>query len=164
MVSNFSRLIKRLTLLFERRSLTRARASKRFYFPLQHLHLLLVFAKGPFELKPLNHVTHPADQDSQENGAKNDQKNRERDSWNLKPWMTLPRKSEAKYDLTSILDRKNDCHEKAQHPKERFDPSHFFILPSGLSFSALDQKRQSEVSDTFSPNIRGLPSFPLTPA
>jgi hypothetical protein len=86
------------------------------YFPLQHLHLLLVFAKGPFELKPLNHVTHPADQDSQENGAKNDQENRERDSWNLKPWMTLPRKSEAKYDVTSILDRKNDCHEKGQHP------------------------------------------------
>jgi hypothetical protein len=48
--------------------------------------------------------------------------------------MTLPGESEAKLDFILILDGKNDHHENGQHPKECFDPSHFFILPSGLSF------------------------------
>lgn len=164
MGSNFPRLIKRLTLLVKRRRLTWTWATKRLDFSLKCLHLLLVFAEGLFELKPLINVAHSPDQDSQENGAKNDQEKREGHSWNDKPFMALPGENEAKHDLSTILDGKNDRHEKGQHPKQCFDPSHFFILPSGLSFSAIDPQRQSEVSDTFFPNIRGRSLFPLSPA
>jgi hypothetical protein len=138
MLSNFLRLIKRLTLLFARRRLTQTRAPKRLNFSLQHLHLLLVFTKGPFELKPLINVTHSADQDSQENGAKNDQEKRERDSWDFKPRMTLPGENESKHNLTAILDGKNDRHEEGHHQEYCLDPSHFLILLSGLSFFVID--------------------------
>jgi hypothetical protein len=164
MVPNFPRLIKRLTLLVERRRLTCTEAPKRLNFSLKRLRLLLVFTEGLFELKPLINVADSTDQDSQENGAKNDQEKRKRDSWNDKPFIALPGENETKHDLTTILDGKNDRHEKGQHPKQCLDPSHFFILPSGLSFSAIDPQRQSEVSDTFFPNIRGRPSSPLSPA
>jgi hypothetical protein len=128
-------LIKRLTFLVERRGLVRTETPKGLDFSLQSLHLLLVFAKSLFELKPVINVVHSTDQDSQENGAKNDQENRERDCRNDKPWVALPGENKVKHDLASILDGKNDRYDKDQHPKQRLDPSHSFIPPSGPLFS-----------------------------
>ncbi len=72
-LSDFARLIKRLTLLVKRRRLTLTEGPERLDFPLQHLHLLLVLAEIFFEPEPLIDITKSADQDTQKDGAKNDQ-------------------------------------------------------------------------------------------
>jgi len=105
---------------------------------LQPFNRFLVLTKGLFELKASINVTHSPSQDSQKNGAKNNQEERERNFWNFKPLIILCGENEAKGDLASILNGKKDRHEKGQHPKQCFDPSHLFILLSGLTFSAKD--------------------------
>jgi hypothetical protein len=86
--------------------------------------------KGLFEAKVLIKITCPPDDKSQENGAKNDQEDGERTSWNLKPLMILPGKYEVKSDFTLILDGKNNRDEKGYYDKECLDPSHYLILLS----------------------------------
>jgi hypothetical protein len=98
----------------------------------------LVLTNDLFELKASIKVTYPPDQDSQKNGAQNDQKERERNFLDFKPLIIFCGENETKGDLTSILNGKKDRHEKGQHPKQCLDPSHFFILLSGLSSLAKD--------------------------
>jgi hypothetical protein len=81
-------------------------------------------------------VAYPSDQDSQKNGAKNDQEERERDFWNLEPSIILHwKEDEAKGDRVLILNAKKKKNEKDYHPNQCPNPPHFFVLLSGLLFS-----------------------------
>ena len=108
MLSNFLRLIIRLTFSLNIGGLSQTRTLKRLDLFLQSLNRFLVLTKALFELKTSINVTHPTDQDSQKDRTKDDQEERERDYWNFKPLIILPRENEVKGDLASILNKKGD--------------------------------------------------------
>ena len=138
MLSNFPWLITRLILLLEIGGLIQTRAPKRLDLFLQSLNRFLVLTKHLFKLKASINVTYPTDQDSQKDRTKDDQEERERDYWNFKPLIILPRENEMKGDLASILNKKGDRQTKGCYPKQCLKPSHFIVLLSGLSFFAID--------------------------
>jgi hypothetical protein len=75
-----------------------------------------MLAESPLELKIFIKITHSSDEDSQENGAQDDEK--DRDIGHFRPFRTMERKeTEAKGDDLIVLQRKKDGKDKESHPE-----------------------------------------------